>query len=291
MANAEYTERIDRVIDHVQAHLDQPLKLKQLAKIAYFSEFHFHRVFRAVTGETLKVFTNRLRVERAARLLRSSGRNATDIALECGFSSSATFSRAFRATYDTSPSAFRKSGEIKKSKIRKALLDESKYLLPMSDAEKRKAFPVEMVDMPKRNVAFIRVVDTRNPQRVIGAFEKMTTWARANDLADGTLFGMSLDDPGVTPQHLYRYDVCLATERAFRGKAKMLMPAMRYAVLRVTGDIKRVATAWDYLFSGWLINSKYEPEHAPALEVFNDMDKATDWSHFDLALCLPVKRL
>ena len=118
-ANSEYAQRINRVIDYIRENLDRQVKLEELAKVACFSEFHFHRIFGAVSGETLNSFTNRLRLEKAARLLRYSGRSLTDIALDCGFSSSATFSRAFRSGYDTSPSQFRKSGEIKKARFAK----------------------------------------------------------------------------------------------------------------------------------------------------------------------------
>src|SRR5712691_4872297 len=114
-ANSEYAQRINRVIDYLRGNLDRQVKLEELAKVACVSEFHFHRVFGAVSGETLNNFTNRLRLEKAARLLRYSDQRLTDIALDCGgFSSSATFSRAFRSGYDTSPSQFRKSGEINK---------------------------------------------------------------------------------------------------------------------------------------------------------------------------------
>lgn len=64
----------------------------------------------------------------------------------------------------------------------------------------------------------------------------------------------------------------------------------RYAVIKVSGDIHKVATAWDYLYRDWLINSVHEPEHAPALETFLDKENATDWSHFELELCLPVRK-
>lgn len=60
-----YTQRIDRVIDHLRANLHRPVKLAELAKVACFSEFHFHRIFGAVTGETLNHFTNRLRLEKS----------------------------------------------------------------------------------------------------------------------------------------------------------------------------------------------------------------------------------
>ena len=295
-ANPEYARRIDRVIDHLRGNLHRPVKLAELAQVACFSEFHFHRIFGAVCGETVNSFTNRLRLEKAARLLRYSGQSLTDIALACGFSASATFSRAFRAGFDTSPSEFRKSGgEIKNSKIRKEIFDPQEYLLPMSAEDKRAAFPVRLIDLPERRGAYIRVTNTFEQSRVIDAFRTMIEWVRSrNVFPEGTLFGMSADDPHVTPKHLYRYEVCFTSSLPFECGERMSnlrVPAMRYAAIRVSGDIRRVATAWDYLIRGWLINSDYEPEPAPGLEIFLDKEHATDWSHFELDLCLPVRKL
>jgi AraC family transcriptional regulator len=293
-ANGEYAQRIDRVIDYLRANLHRPVKLAELAQVACFSEFHFHRIFTAIAGETLNNFTNRLRLEKAARLLRYSEQSLTDIALDCGFSSSATFSRAFRAGYDTSPSQFRKSGEIKKSKICKELFPQDAYGLPMSAEEKRAAFPVKLIDIPERQVAYIRVTNAFEMERVLSALETLIAWAKCQNIfSQGILFGMTVDDPHVTPKHLYRYEVCLASSLPFEckeGMSKLKMPAMRYAVVEVSGDLHKVATAWDYLYRDWLVNSDYEPEHAPALEVFLNKDRATDWSHCELELCLPIRK-
>ena len=294
-ADGEYAQRIDRVIDYLRGNLDRPVKLAELANVACFSEFHFHRIFRAVSGETLNNFTNRLRLEKAARLLRYSEQSLTDIALDCGFSSPATFSRAFRSGSDTSPSQFRKSGEIKKSKICKELFPKDEYGLAMSAEEKRAAFPVRLIDLPERQVAYIRVTNAFELDRVLAALKTVIEWAKSqNILSQGILFGMTVDDPDVTPKHLYRYEVCLATSLPFEcmeGMSKLKLPAMRYAAITVSGNIHKVATAWDYLYRDWLVNSVHEPEHAPALEVFLDKENATDWSHFDLDLCLPVRKL
>jgi AraC family transcriptional regulator len=294
-ANNEYVQRIDRVIDYLRGNLDRQVKLEELARVACFSEYHFHRIFRAVSGETLNNFTNRLRLEKAARLLRYSGQSLTDIDLECGFSSSATFSRAFRSGYDTSPRQFRKSGEIKKSKICKDLFSAQEYLFPMSLAEKRAAFPVRLIDVPERQIAYIRVTSAFEMDRVLAALKTMIGWARSKGIfSQGTLFGMSVDDPYVTPKHLYRYEVCFASCSSFEcieGMSKLKMPAMRYAATRVSGDIRTVTTATDYLIRGWLINSDYEPEHAPGLEVFLNKENAMDWSHLELELCIPVRKL
>ena len=291
----EYTRRIDRVIDYLRTHLNQPLKLEDLARVACFSEFHFHRVFGAMTGETLNDFTNRMRLEKAARLLKRTRRSATEIALECGFSSSATFSRSFNKAFNTSPTQYRKSGKLKNSKICKEIFTGQEYVLPLSAEEKRVAFPVRFIDLPERQVAYIRVTDAFEMDRVLAAFKTMIDWAKSQDIfSQGTLFGMSVDDPHVTPKHLYRYEVCLASSFPFEcisGMSKLKIPAMRYAATRVSGDIRKVATAWDYLVRDWLINSDYEPEHAPALEIFLDKEKAMDWSHFELELCLPVRKL
>jgi AraC family transcriptional regulator len=289
-----YTQRINRVIDYLRGNLDRQVKLKELARVACLSEFHFHRIFGAVSGETLNNFTNRLRLEKATRLLRYSDQSVTDIALDCGFSSSATFSRAFRSGYGTSPSQFRKSGEIKKSKICKELFPQDEYGLPMSAEEKRTAFSVRLIDIPERQVAYIRVTNAFDLDRVLAALKTMIEWAKSQDIfSQGILFGMTVDDPHVTPKHLYRYEVCLASSFPFKcgeGMSELKIPAMRYAVLKVSGDIHKVATAWDYLYRDWLVNSAYEPEHAPALEVFLDKESATDWSHFELELCLPVRK-
>jgi DNA gyrase inhibitor GyrI len=73
--------------------------------------------------------------------------------------------------------------------------------------------------------------------------------------------------------------------------SKSTLSATGYAATRVSGDIRKVATATDYLFRGWLINSDYEPEHAPGFEVFLDKENAMDWLHFELDLRIPVRKL
>ncbi|MCB1024475.1 MAG: AraC family transcriptional regulator [Acidobacteria bacterium] len=291
----EYTKRIDRVIDHLRDHLDRQLKLEDLAKVGCFSKFHFHRIFRAMTGETLNDFTNRLRLEKAARLLKRTRQSATEIALECGFSSSATFSRSFTKAFGTSPTQYRKSGKLKNSKICKELFPKNDYILPMTAEEKEAAFPVEIRKFPARNVAYIRVSNAFEVGRVIKAFAKMIDWLKSENIYEkGVLFGMSIDDPEVTPKHLYRYEVCFASNVPFTcpdGISRMKIPSRLYGVTRVSGDLKFVSTAWDYLLQCWLINSRYEPDNAPALEIFLSKEKALDWSHFDLELAFPVREM
>ncbi len=112
---AEYVARLNRVLDYIQAHLTQELLLTAIAQVAAFSPYHFHRLIKAMMGETLSQFIARLRVERAARLIvNDPGLSMTEEALDCGYSSSATFSRAFREAFAMTPSEWRSDGYRKR---------------------------------------------------------------------------------------------------------------------------------------------------------------------------------
>jgi AraC family transcriptional regulator len=104
----EYTARVNRVIDYIEANISQDLSLKELADVAHFSPYHFHRIFRAMVGETLNDFIQRVRIERAAsKLVQNPGQTVTEIAFECGFSGSSAFAREFRNVFGMSASSWR----------------------------------------------------------------------------------------------------------------------------------------------------------------------------------------
>jgi AraC family transcriptional regulator len=94
---AEYTARINRVIDYIEKHIDKNLAREDLASVANFSPFHFHRIFGAMVGETLNQFIQRIRIEKAAvQLINHPKKSITEIAFDCGFSGSSTFARTFK---------------------------------------------------------------------------------------------------------------------------------------------------------------------------------------------------
>lgn len=290
-----YQSRINRVIDYVNGHLEKTFSLDELASIAHFSSFHFHRIFVAVTGESVNFFTNRVRLEKTARLLKFSSHSISEVAMECGFSSPSTFSRAFKQYFGISPSAYREGEKIENSKICKELFPLNEYLVPMNEEELTTNFPVEVREFTERRVAYIRVSDSFQEGVVINTYKKLIKWAKTVNVFDsGQIFGMSLDDPMVTPQDKYRYEACITLPEDFKidpnhPMETMILPSCNYAVTSVSGDFKRMATATHYLFNHWLINSPYEPTHQPGLEIFKNKEKVCDWSHFDLNLCIPIK--
>ena len=108
----ESNRRLLRARDAMDRAYAEPLDIPTLARIAYCSEAHFIRTFRAAFGETPNRYLQRRRVERAMFLLRSSERSVTDICMDVGFSSLGTFSRVFRDVVGESPSLYRRRGPL-----------------------------------------------------------------------------------------------------------------------------------------------------------------------------------
>lgn len=104
-----YRIRIHRVVDHIQANLGAPLTVSQLAGIACFSEFHFHRVFKAAMGESVYRFIRRLRLEKAAeRLVSDPDMTITEVALMYGFATSAAFAKSFKSHFGLNATQWRR---------------------------------------------------------------------------------------------------------------------------------------------------------------------------------------
>ena len=103
-----HIDRLNLVLNFAHIHWDEELSLDLLADIACLSKCHFIKVFHEYTGETPMSFLKRIRLENAAHWLTDSRElTITDIALNCGFASNQTFTRAFQNKFSNSPRQFR----------------------------------------------------------------------------------------------------------------------------------------------------------------------------------------
>ena len=145
-----YRRRVNRVIDHIEDHLTEPLPVEKLARLAHFSPFHFHRIFRSLVGEPLHAFVQRLRLERAVfQMLHGPRTTLTAIALQAGFASSSDFSRTFKQKYGFSPRGFSRERFLQESKIRQDLLANLGYGFgKLPDPRNPDRFRARLVDRP-----------------------------------------------------------------------------------------------------------------------------------------------
>jgi len=75
-----YRDRLNRVISHVHANLDEEIRIDDLAEVAHMSPYHWHRIYKAMQGETVATTVKRLRLERAANQLANTDTAIKEIA-------------------------------------------------------------------------------------------------------------------------------------------------------------------------------------------------------------------
>jgi AraC family transcriptional regulator len=294
-----YRARINRVIDYISENLAEELTLKQLAEIANFSEFHFHRVFRSLLNEPLNEFITRLRLEKSMLLLRRKPpMSLTDIAVECGFNSVSNFSRTFKKHCGASPGKIDLETFLKDSKIGQTFAHESRYYLQDFPADELTMdFPVRVVHMKPLRIAYLRCFGLHlDPQKGIAAYQRLMHWANERALLtpETLVIGMSPDNPEITPLDKYRYDLCLTVGDHIKAEGEFnvtTIPATSFAMHHCVGDIHQVERAWNYFFKVWLPMSGYQPASLPAMEIFLKLPEEIGWETFDIECCVPVQPL
>jgi DNA gyrase inhibitor GyrI/AraC-like DNA-binding protein len=292
-----YQKRINRVIDYINNHLTETLSIEKLARLAYFSPFHFHRIFRSLVGEPLHAFVQRLRLEKAVtQMLYGPSATLTKIALQSGFASSSDFSRTFKQRYGFSPSRFSRERFLQESKIRQDLLANAGYGFgKVPDGRNPDRFRVRLVDRPAQWVAYVRVIGSFDMQKILSAFDRLMVWGKRRGLIpEAQLIGMTPDDPDITPMKNFRFDWCLVLPEKPHREEEMsfdVIPANRFAVVRCRGDLQKEERGWRYLFHTWLPASGYQPTQNPAMEVYRKSPLQIGWETFDIDCCLPVRPL
>lgn len=211
----DYRKPICRAMNFIAQNLDRDLSLEEIAGAAAFSPFHFHRIFKAAVGETVGGFTRRLRLETAAnRLIAYPDRDITTIALDCGFSSSQNFAKAFKGLFRLTPTNFRKSKiGNRQSNTGNAFRVEPVYDpgMVLKHRWERTDHPTARVEVvPEYRVAYIRKLGNYDNPTHDAAFEELMQWAVPRGYnAKGKIFSVYWDNPEVTPEYKCRVDACI----------------------------------------------------------------------------------
>lgn len=100
---------IEKTLAHIENNLQEELSLSSIAELNYLSPVHFHNIFKAATGRTLREYVEEQRIKKAISLLLSTNLTLTKIAYECGFSSQSYFSYAFKRKMDCTPKEYVKN--------------------------------------------------------------------------------------------------------------------------------------------------------------------------------------
>lgn len=239
----DYRRRIARVIDAIGADPGAPHRLDTLAAVAHLSAFHFHRVYRRVTGERLGVTVQRMRLARAAFRLVGSADSVTRIALDLGYDSPQAFSRAFRGFAGLSPRDF----QGLHADLTHCGAGVSIISLPSFQAVGFTHHgPLATIAQTYRDL--LAVLEPRRPETLVGI-------CRGNP-----------DIPGD-----FRYvAAAMLDESPAPGLDRFTLGGGRYAAYRLIGGYGLIAPTFQTLYQRWLPRSGLRPANRPGLEFYRE---------------------
>ncbi len=178
----DYKNRINRVFEFIDKNLESDLSLNTVSEIVFFSPFHFHRVFKFVTEETLNEYVTRRRIEKSASDLLHKNITTTEIAHKYGFSDNSSYSRTFKKYFGISPTGFIKENPNRHSKIRQLeskngqeYPDYEKYICVINNLKNwiKMNAKIEIKEMPKMDLAYVSSI---GPQNLENAYGKLMQW-------------------------------------------------------------------------------------------------------------------
>ena len=268
-----------RVVEHVHAHLDEPLDLMTLADIAHLSPHHWHRVYHALYGETLAATVKRLRLHRAAGWLANTAWPIEQVARQSGYPNLQSFTRLFKGVYGLPPARYRAAGQHTE-------------FAGMTRTESGAAHPLDVRLLPALKVV---AIEHTGPYMQIGrGFDALFGRVAALGLVRPgmRMLGRFFDDPSCVPEAELRAQACIAGCAPGAVVAPLLrttIPAAECAVLVHTGPYATMAAAYRWLFGEWLVQSGREPADAPVVEEYMNSPRDTAPADLITHIHLPLR--
>jgi AraC family transcriptional regulator len=280
--NQDYIKSVNRILAFIDQNIDEKLSLETVAEVGNYSPFHLHRIFKAITSETLNAYINRKRIEKAAAmLLHRKELSIATIYLKIGFTSNSSFTRTFSKYYEVSPTEFRSLSTNEVSKICKTVskIGQSEglltdYICSMNELKNwiNSHATIEIKEMPIQHAAFITQIGVDG---LPDAFNRLVKWAMPKGLmqSDAAKLGRIYHDSfKITAPEKVRMSVCLLLEApiAVDGEIGLTnIKAGKFIVGSFVIEPKDFGQAWRGLYQ-WMNEKGYQKADQNPFEIYHN---------------------
>lgn len=285
MFEPQYRDNINRVIKAIIRNPGDEWTTQTLAGLAGISSFHFHRIFRMLTGETMFAFLQRRRLLRAIELINEDKFTLTEVALECGFDSGSSLSRAFRKHLGCTPSEYRqKHSSLLLPPSRPHVADPEKLPIEIRSIRQRKAVIVERKGMIEQD--FSRAARTAF-QVLISELKRVNAWPGIREC-----IGICPDEASLVPDAEARYQAGFL----FEGQLPVMndevqyttIPSGRWAVSLHLGSHETSWQSWNRLYRNWLPASGHRLRDAAPFEIYLNRPKKVVSEELRTEIWIPI---
>lgn len=288
-ANQQQLSRINDVLFEIHRDISAPLLACALAKVAAYSEQHFHRVFKQVVGETVNVYIRRTRLEHAAnQLMFDHNSNVLSIAEKCGFTSLSSFSQSFKKSYQCTPAQWRHVGG---HQAKPPYLSDPEIAAAYQRIKKHSLPEPTFVTLEKQYAAYVR--HQGYGRSIRQAWQKLHAWALANniDVTQQRDIGLHHSNPEWVPLDQCRYVACLSIDKEFirRGAVNSLtIPGGLHATFDLQGKYGELLPLIGKILQSWLPTSGFKLQTTPAFVRYRKNHFLAVDEQFDVRLFLPI---
>ena len=275
----DYIQRINKVVAYINNHLDETLDLKTLANEAALSDFHFHRIFKALKGEAIGGYITRLRLEATARLLRYTALTIEEIAFNIGYETPASLSKAFKKQYGISPTEYRTNKDT--------------YIMKKEIINPDLALKVpKIVTLEPKNLIYVALTGAYGSLDYGKAYEQLWAVIKAQKLFTKGIESIciSYDDPKITEGSLQRSDVCLAIHKPATPQEEVSCKTLaggKYATFFYQGSYENLSQVYDTAVR-WVIDQQYTLREEPFFEKYLNDARRTPKEKLKTEIYIPI---
>ena len=275
----DYIQRINKVVAYINNHLDETLDLKTLANEAALSDFHFHRIFKALKGEAIGGYITRLRLEATARLLRYTALTIEEIAFNIGYETPASLSKAFKKQYGISPTEYRTNKDT--------------YIMKKEIINPDLALKTpKIVTLEPKNLIYVALIGAYGSLDYGKAYEQLWAVIKAQKLFTKGIESIciSYDDPKITEGSLQRSDVCLAIHKPATPQEEVSCKTLaggKYAVFFYQGSYENLSQVYDTAVR-WVIDHQYTLREEPFFEKYLNDARRTPKEKLKTEIYIPI---
>jgi AraC family transcriptional regulator len=290
-APSDYLQLLQRGVDHIEEHLDNDIELADVARAAGLSRWHFQRIFRALTGDTLKAYIRSRRLAVSLDRLRSSDMRIIDIALAAGYTSQESYTRAFKQAIGVTPNHYRKLGG-QRVHLAKVQFDMD-YLLHLNDGI---SLVPDLASWPAMQLVGVRTTFYGADSEKNDLGEKIPAlWhrflPRLDEITmrvDGWCYGVIRQEHADSDRLIY--DAAMEVTGWLdvpEGMVTSTLPAARWAVFTHRGPAADLDHSVNYVYSTWLAGSGHRHTGQADLEIYGSSYHPTS-ADSEIGYAIPI---
>jgi AraC family transcriptional regulator len=276
----DHKQRINDVLHFIHSDITEELSVEQLSRIASLSPFHFNRVFKKVTGESVHNYVKRVRLEHAANaLLFNPNSSITQILQESGFISNASFTHAFKECFGVTPTKWREVD------IPTSISENIAEISPLH---------VKIGYEPRKKVAYVRHKGYN--RSIKEAWLKLQEWCYDTriDFDKHHMVALHHSNPNIVKKEDCHYVACLELDENkeyYRSGEIGVMYTPRFfcAKFSLVGKYGDLMKFMDYIYYRWLPKSGYEKVHLPSMAIYHKNHFIREDEVFELDFLVPVR--